>query len=63
MASRPKVRSHRAAKELDACPECGSALTQVAAPAVRLVSSLEWTYPTPYAGQKCKTCGWTAGGA
>ena len=60
MAARPKVRSHRATKNLVDCPECGSALAQVESPVVRLVSSRDWTYPVPYAGKKCKACGWTA---
>jgi RNase P subunit RPR2 len=60
MAARPTSRPHRPAKKLEACPDCGSALTQAAAPVVRLVSSLDWTYPAPYAGQTCKACGWKA---
>lgn len=58
MAPRPKVRSHRPGKKLEACPECGSVLAPVESPVVRLVSSLEWTYPAPDAGQKCKACRW-----
>ena len=61
MAARPKVRSHGATKRLADCPECGAALTPVEPPAVRLVSSLAWTYPVPFAGQKCKACGWQVG--
>ena len=61
IASRPKARSHRATKDLQDCPDCGSALTHIEPPAVRLVSSLLWTYPTPYAGKKCKSCGWQVG--
>lgn len=59
--ARPKSRSHRPAKDLQDCPACGTALSHIEAPAVRLVSSLAWTYPVPYAGKKCKACGWQVG--
>lgn len=56
-----RVRSHAATKDLKDCPECGSTLTHIESPTVRLVSSLAWTYPVPYAGKKCPKCGWQVG--
>jgi hypothetical protein len=56
-----RVRSPKTPKMMDACPECGSALASIEPPVVRLVSSMEWTYPAPHAGRKCRSCGWTSG--
>jgi hypothetical protein len=61
MAARPTARSHGATKHLKECPECGGALADIERPAVRLVSSLTWLYPVPYAGKKCPKCGWQVG--
>jgi RNase P subunit RPR2 len=60
MASRPSSRPPPAVRRLVACPECDAPLKQVAPPAVRLVSSLEWSYPSPSTRQTCTACGWTS---
>ena len=55
------VTSRREAKALATCPECGGPLTAIQSAAARVVSSVVLGPPVPYAGKRCKTCGWQVG--